>query len=69
MGEYKSCSMCANCTGGKVKVCQLGHKIKSFQWLSNCQDWQSRKKDKQKFEEPEDYNPEEEIAQHLKSED
>lgn len=26
MGEYKSCSMCGNCKGGKVKVCQLGHK-------------------------------------------
>lgn len=69
MGDYKSCSMCGNCKGGKVKVCQLGHKIKSFQWIANCPDWQPRKKDRPKFEEPEDSIPEEELERQLHMED
>ena len=42
MGEYMACSTCAHCKGGKMKVCNKGHKIKTFQWIADCNDWKKR---------------------------
>ena len=68
MGEYKSCSMCGNCKSGKVKVCQLGHKIKSFQWIANCKDWQARQKSRTQFKgADENYISDEELAEKFES--